>query len=90
MITEEVQRTANRRLAQWRVSWLIEHSNSNQLLWSIDSFVLRNTSLRQAPNVTWNAMTVKHFHSNRASRRHLQETLRKLNFFAFLRFCEKI
>jgi len=40
---------ANRRLAQWRVSWLIEHSTSHQLLWCIDSFVLRNLPLRQAP-----------------------------------------
>lgn len=39
----------NRRLAQWRVKWLIVHSTSHQLLWCIDSFVLRNPSLRQAP-----------------------------------------
>jgi hypothetical protein len=43
-------RTANRRLAQWRVKWLIEHSTSHQLLWYIDSEVLRNPPLRQAPN----------------------------------------
>ncbi len=43
-------RTDNRRLAQWRVKWLIEHSTSHQLLWCIDSFVLRNPPLRQAPN----------------------------------------
>jgi hypothetical protein len=42
-------RTANRRLAQWRLTWLIEHSTSHQLLWCIDSFVLRNPPLRQAP-----------------------------------------
>jgi hypothetical protein len=42
--------TGNRRLAQWRVTWLIEHSNSHQLLWCFDSFVLRNPPLRQAPN----------------------------------------
>lgn len=42
----------NRRLAQWRVTWLIEHSTSHQLLWCIciDSFVLQNPPLRQAPN----------------------------------------
>ena len=40
---------ANRRLAQWRVTWLIEHSASHQLLWCIDSFALRNPPLRQAP-----------------------------------------
>ena len=39
----------NRRLAQWRVKWLIEHSTSHQLLWYIDNFVLRNPPLRQAP-----------------------------------------
>ena len=39
----------NRRLAQWRVQWLIEHTTSHQLLWCIDSFVLRNPPLRQAP-----------------------------------------
>ncbi len=40
----------NRRLAQWRVMWLIEHSTSHQLLWCIDSFVLRNPPERQARN----------------------------------------
>jgi len=40
----------NKRLAQRRVKWLIEHSTSHQLLWCIDSFVLRNPPLRQAPN----------------------------------------
>ncbi len=39
----------NRRLAQRRVKWLIEHSTSHQLLWCIDSFVLQNPPLRQAP-----------------------------------------
>ena len=39
----------NRRLAQWRVTWLIEHSTSHHFLWYIDSFVLRNPPLRQAP-----------------------------------------
>ncbi len=43
-------RTANRRLAQWRVTWLIEHSTSHQLLWFNEIFVLRNPPLRQAPN----------------------------------------
>src|SRR5690554_3643673 len=37
----------NRRLAQWRVTWLIEHSTSHQLLWCIDSFAFRNPPLRQ-------------------------------------------
>jgi hypothetical protein len=38
----------NRRLAQWRVTLLIEHSTSHQLLWYINSFELRNRPLRQA------------------------------------------
>lgn len=40
---------ANKRLAQWRVTWLIEHAASHQLLWCIDGFVLPNPPLRQAP-----------------------------------------
>ena len=39
----------NRGFAKKRVQWLIEHSTSHQLLWCIDSFVLRNPPLRQAP-----------------------------------------
>ena len=44
-----IKNAYNRRLAQWRVKWLIEHSTSHQLLWYIDSFALRNPPLRQAP-----------------------------------------
>jgi len=40
----------NRRLAQWRVTGFIEHSTLHQLLWCIDSFVLRIPPLSQAPN----------------------------------------
>ncbi len=40
----------NRRLAQWRVQWLIEHSTSHQILWYVDSLVLRNPLLRKAAN----------------------------------------
>jgi hypothetical protein len=46
---EKEGRRHNRRLAQWRVMWLIENSTSHQLFWCIDSFVLRNPPLRQAP-----------------------------------------
>jgi len=49
MSTDKENTSANRRLAQWRVTWLIEHSTSHQHLWCIDSFVLRNPPLRQAP-----------------------------------------
>ncbi|NLN24240.1 MAG: hypothetical protein GX163_00975 [Bacteroidetes bacterium] len=38
----------NRRLAQWRMTWLNEYSNTHQLLWCNDSFVLRNPPLRQS------------------------------------------
>ena len=53
VMTKEIEQkqspAGNRRLAQWRVTWLIEHSTSHQLLWCIDSFVFRNPPLRQAP-----------------------------------------
>jgi hypothetical protein len=39
----------NRRLAKKRVQWLIEHSTSYQPLCWVDSLVLRNPLLRQAP-----------------------------------------
>jgi len=39
---------ANKRLAQWRVKWLIKHSTSYQHLWLIDSFVRRNPPERKA------------------------------------------
>jgi len=41
---------ANKRLAKKRVQWLIEHSASYQILCCVDSLVLRNPLLRQAPN----------------------------------------
>jgi len=47
--SEKISTGYIRRLAQWRVQWLIEHSTSHQLLWCIDSFMLRNPPLRQAP-----------------------------------------
>ena len=51
MTTTERQeaQTANRRLAKKRVQWLIEHSASYQILCWVDSLVLRNPLLRQAP-----------------------------------------
>jgi len=47
---EKEGRTHNRRLAKKRVQWLIEHSTSCHLLCWVDSLVLRNPLLRQAPN----------------------------------------
>ncbi len=38
---EKLKPTAKRRLKQWRVKWLIEHSTSHQLFWCIDRNVLR-------------------------------------------------
>ena len=40
---------ANRRLAQGRVTWLVEHSTSHQLLWYIDSLELRNPPPSPSP-----------------------------------------
>ena len=45
----EIRAAANRRLAKKRVQWSNEHSTSHQLLCWIDSLVLRNPLLRQAP-----------------------------------------
>jgi len=50
IILNERKTPHNRRLAQWRVKWLIEHTTSHQHLWYIDSFVLRNPLLRKAAN----------------------------------------
>jgi hypothetical protein len=48
ILTQERITTANRRFAKKRVQWLIEHPTSHQLLWYVDSFVLRNPLLRKA------------------------------------------
>ena len=42
--------TGNSGFAKKRVQWLIEHSTSHQLLWYVDSLVLRNPLLRKAAN----------------------------------------
>jgi len=49
-MTEDRRPACKRRLTQLRVTWLIEHSTSHQLLWCIDSSVLRNPPERQAKN----------------------------------------
>jgi hypothetical protein len=49
MLTLNRNTAANRRLAKKRVQWLIELSASYQLLCWVDSLVLRNPLLRQAP-----------------------------------------
>ena len=41
-------RSANSGFAKNRVQWLIEHSTSHQILWYVDSLVLRNPLLRKA------------------------------------------
>jgi hypothetical protein len=41
-------RSANSGFAKKRVQWLIEHSTSHQILWYVDSLVLRNPLLRKA------------------------------------------
>jgi hypothetical protein len=46
--TTERRAAGNSGFAKKRVQWLIEHSTSHQLLWYVDSFVLRNPLLRKA------------------------------------------
>jgi hypothetical protein len=38
----------NSGFAKKRVQWLIEHSTSHQIVWYVDSLVLRNPLLRKA------------------------------------------
>lgn len=47
---EEEHRTDNSGFAKKRVQWLIEHSTSHQILWYVDSLVLRIPLLRKAAN----------------------------------------
>jgi len=48
--TTERTPAGNSGFAKKRVQWLIEHSTSHQILWCIDSLVLRNPLLRKAAN----------------------------------------
>ena len=48
-VDEKEARLPNSGFAKKRVQWLIENSTSHQILWCVDSFVLRNPPLRQAP-----------------------------------------
>jgi len=50
-MTKKEALSGNRRLAKKRVQWLNEHSTSYEILCWIDSLVLRNPLLRQAPNL---------------------------------------
>jgi hypothetical protein len=49
-MTVDRRPACNSGFAKKRVQWLIEHSTSHQLLWYVDSFVLRNPLLRKAAN----------------------------------------
>jgi hypothetical protein len=42
------ERSANSGFAKKRVQWLMEHAASHQILWYVESFVLRNPLLLQA------------------------------------------
>jgi hypothetical protein len=46
--TTERTPACNSGFAKKRVQWLIEHSALHQILWYVDSLVLRNPPLRQA------------------------------------------
>jgi hypothetical protein len=48
--TKEGRPAGNSGFAKKRVQWLIEHSTSHQILWYVDSLVLRNPLLRKAAN----------------------------------------
>jgi len=46
--TTDRRPACNSGFAKKRVQWLIEHSTAHQLLWYVDSLVLRNPLLRKA------------------------------------------
>ncbi len=48
MLRTDRRPAGNSGFAKKRVQWLIEHSTSHQLLWYVDSLVLRNPLLRKA------------------------------------------
>jgi hypothetical protein len=52
----------NSGFAKKRVQWLIERSASHQILWYVDSFVLRNPLLRKAAN-RWQKYSDSRFNS---------------------------
>ncbi len=49
-MTEDRRPACNSGFAKKRVQWLIEHSTSHQILWYVDSLLLRNPLLRKAAN----------------------------------------
>jgi len=46
--TADRRPAGNSGFAKKRVQWLIEHFTSHQILWYVDSLVLRNPLLRKA------------------------------------------
>ena len=49
-MTVDRRPACNSGFAKKRIKWLIEHPTSHQLLWYVDSLVLRNPLLRKAAN----------------------------------------
>ena len=47
-MTTERNTAGNSGFAKKRVQWLIQHSATHQILWYVDSLVLRNPLLRKA------------------------------------------
>ncbi len=48
-MTEDRRPAYNSGFAKKRVQWLIEHSTSHQILWYVDSLVLRNPARTPSP-----------------------------------------
>jgi hypothetical protein len=51
--TRNKTNTADECFAKKRVQWLIVHSTSHQILWYVDSLVVRNPLLRKAADRWW-------------------------------------
>jgi len=58
-MTEDRRPACNSGFAKKRVQWLIEHSTSHQILWYVNSFVLRNPLLRKAAKRWWQVYTTR-------------------------------
>ena len=60
---EKEHRTPNSGFAKKRVHWLIEHSTSHQILWYVNSLVLRNPLLRKAEKRYILCWATRHAHT---------------------------
>ena len=76
--TTDRRPAGNSGFAKKRVQWLIEHSTSHQLLWYIDSFVLRNPLLRKAAKRYAQCQKMPYNNEQTDKTKNRKPTLRKI------------